>query len=239
MRTPFILALLASTALAACTTPYVVPEVQFPTATAPAVPASGPLAWEAQQPVPVAQPGQAGVTGGIFQSAQYRPLFEDYRARHVGDTLLVQIVERVSASQSATSTLGKKGSVDASVSAAPFVSPSWLPKLSATGSSNNTFEGKGSTDTSNDFSGTITASVIGVLPNGHLLIAGEKQVGVNHNVDTLRFTGEVDPRAIQPGNTVQSARIANVRVQHKGEGQMADTQGIGWLARFFLNLLPI
>jgi flagellar L-ring protein precursor FlgH len=58
--------------------------------------------------------------------------------------------------------------------------------------------------------------VIGVLPNGHLLIAGEKQVGVNHNVDTLRFTGEVDPRAIQPGNTVQSARIANVRVQHKG-----------------------
>jgi flagellar basal body L-ring protein FlgH len=98
-----------------------------------------------------------------------------------------------------------------------FVSPSWLPKLSATGSSNNTFEGKGSTDTSNDFSGTITASVIGVLPNGHLLIAGEKQVGVNHNVDTLRFTGEVDPRAIQPGNTVQSARIANVRVQHKGK----------------------
>ena len=56
---------------------------------------------------------------------------------------------------------------------------------------------------------------------------------------SLRFTGEVDPRSIQPGNTVQSARIANVRVQHKGDGQMADTQGIGWLARFFLNLLPI
>ena len=71
MRTPFILALLASTALAACTTPYVVPEVQFPTATAPAIAASGPLAWEAQQPLPVAQPAQGAVSGGIYQAAQY------------------------------------------------------------------------------------------------------------------------------------------------------------------------
>lgn len=239
MSTRLMLAATACAALAACTTPYPVPEVQFPTATAPALPASGPLAWQAPQPLPVAPPEQTGVNGGIYQAAQYRPLFEDYRARHVGDTLTVQIVERVSASQSATSTLGKKGAVDGSVSAAPFVNAGWLGKLSAKGDSSNTFEGKGSTDTSNDFSGTITASVIGVLPNGHLMVAGEKQVGVNHNVDTLRFTGEVDPRAIQTGNVVQSARIANVRVQHKGDGQMGDTQGIGWLGRFFLNLLPI
>ena len=44
--------------------------------------------------------------------------------------------------------------------------------------------------------------MIEVLPNGHLLIAGEKQIGVNSNVDVLRFSGQVDPRAIQPGNTV-------------------------------------
>jgi flagellar L-ring protein precursor FlgH len=39
-----------------------------------------------------------------------------------------------------------------------------------------------------------------VLPNGHLLVAGEKQIGVNANVDVLRFTGQLDPRSIQPGN---------------------------------------
>ena len=79
----------------------------------------------------------------------------------------------------------------------------------------------------------------GVLPNGHLLIAGEKQIGVNHNVDVLRFSGQVDPRAIQAGNVVASAQIANVRIEHRGRGAQADAQGIGWLGRFFLNVLPI
>ena len=79
----------------------------------------------------------------------------------------------------------------------------------------------------------------GVLPNGHLLIAGEKQIGVNANVDVLRFSGQVDPRAIQPGNSVPSTQIANVRVEHRGRGQQAEAQAMGWLARFFLSVLPI
>ncbi|MBC7954895.1 MAG: flagellar basal body L-ring protein FlgH, partial [Cytophagales bacterium] len=90
----------------------------------------------------------------------------------------------------------------------------------------------------NDFSGVITSVVTEVLPNGHLLITGEKQIGVNQNVDVLRFSGQVDPRAIQPGNTVPSAQIANVRIDHRGRGAQADANGIGWLGRFFLNVLP-
>ncbi|MED5619893.1 flagellar basal body L-ring protein FlgH [Ideonella sp. BN130291] len=177
--------------------------------------------------------------GAIFQAAQYRPLFEDHRARLVGDTLTVQIVEKVSASQKSTSTVDKSGTVSAGVTALPFLKPSALTRASADGTSSNAFSGKGSTENSNDFSGTITAVVTGVLPNGHLLIAGEKQIGVNHNVDVLRFSGQVDPRAIQPGNSVASAQIANVRIEHRGRGQQAEAQGIGWLARFFLSVLPI
>ena len=78
-----------------------------------------------------------------------------------------------------------------------------------------------------------------MLPNGHLLIAGEKQIGVNSNVDVLRFSGQVDPMLILPGNTIRSVQIANVRVEHRGRGQQADAQTIGWLSRFFLNILPI
>ncbi len=177
--------------------------------------------------------------GSIFQATQYRPLFEDHRARLVGDTITVQIVEKVSASQKSTSTIDKSGNVEAGLSAVPLLKPSSLTRSSASGSSTNTFTGKGSTENSNDFSGTITAVVTGVLPNGHLIIAGEKQIGVNENVDVLRFSGQVDPRAILPGNTVQSAQIANVRIEHRGRGQQAEAQGIGWLARFFLSVLPI
>ena len=58
-------------------------------------------------------------------------------------------------------------------------------------------------------------------------------------VTRLRFSGQVDPRAIAPGNTVQSTQIANVRIEQRGRGQQAEAQSMGWLSRFFLTLLPI
>lgn len=179
--------------------------------------------------------------GSIFQAGQYRPLFEDHRARLVGDSITVQIVEKVSATQVSTSSIDKGGGVAAGITAIPGIAAnSFLPGRANIGlTSSNTFAGKGSTANSNDFSGTITATVIEVLPNGHLIISGEKQIGVNHNVDVLRFSGQVDPHAIQAGNIVASAQIADVRIEQRGRGQQADAQGIGWLGRFFLNVLPI
>ena len=123
--------------------------------------------------------------------------------------------------------------------ALPGINPSRLTRAAAEGSSNNSFAGKGSTENSNDFFGSITVVVVDVLPNGHLLVAGEKQIGVNSNVDVLRFSGQVDPLQIRVGNTIPSVQIANVRVEHRGRGQQADAQTIGWLSRFFLNILPI
>jgi len=55
----------------------------------------------------------------------------------------------------------------------------------------------------------------------------------------LRFSGQVDPRAIQPGNSVQSSQVANVRLEHRGRGAQADAQAVGWLSRVFLSVLPI
>lgn len=213
-----------------------------------ALAAAGCATLNPRPPVDIAEPTSARPepvvvpvvnNGAIFQAAQYRPLFEDHRARLVGDTITVVIVEKVSASQKSSSSVDKAGQLSASITALPLVNPNSFGRASAAGSSSNTFAGKGSTENTNDFSGTITATVTGVLPNGHLLVAGEKQIGVNHNVDVLRFSGQIDPRAIQPGNSVPSAQIANVRIEHRGRGQAADAQGIGWLARFFLNVLPI
>lgn len=187
------------------------------------------------QPVPDVQASN----GAIFQAVNYRPLFEDHRARLAGDTLTINIVERVQASQKSSTTVDKSGSVEAGVTALPFLSPNSFNRASASGSSSNTFQGKGGTEASNNFTGTITATVIEVLPNGHLVIAGEKQIGLNKNVEVMRFSGRVDPRSIQAGNTVASSQIADVRIQYKGQGQQAEAQGIGWLARFFLSVLPL
>jgi flagellar L-ring protein FlgH len=177
--------------------------------------------------------------GAIYQLASYRPLFEDHRARHVGDILVIKIEEKISASQSANSSIDKNGSLEAGISALPGIPSKAFARGTASASSTNSFEGKGSTDASNDFKGTITATVTKVLSNGHLVISAEKQIGVNSNVDVLRFSGQVDPRSIQPGNTVSSTQVANVRLEHRGRGPQAEAQVIGWLARVFLSLLPI
>ena len=189
-------------------------------------------------PVPVALPQPQAATGAIFQAGNYRPLFEDHRARLVGDTLTVQIVEKVAATAKSTSSIDKSGTVSAGITALPGIKPAAFARATADATSANTFAGKGATENSNDFSGTITVVVRGVLPNGHLLVAGEKQIGVNENVDVLRFSGQVDPRAIQPGNSVQSAQFANVRVEQRGRGQQAESQAMGWLGRVFLSVAP-
>ncbi|MDO9235044.1 MAG: flagellar basal body L-ring protein FlgH [Aquabacterium sp.] len=197
--------------------------------------------------VDVAEPTQARPSaavyapvnsGAIFQAGGYRPLYETHRARMVGDIITVNISEAISAKQESTSTLAKTGTVSSGISAVPLLRVDQLAKLSAAGTSSNTFNGKGSTESTNDFTGTITATVIEVLPNGHLIISGEKQIGVAHNVDVLRFSGQIDPATILPGNSVASSQIANVRIAQIGRGAQQEAQGIGWLARFFLSISP-
>jgi len=188
---------------------------------------------------PQAQPPTAApLNGSLFAAASFRPPFEDHRARLVGDTLTVQISERVTASQETSSTVNRNSEISASVSALPFTGARMLGRLDTGAETENRFDGDGSTEANNTFAGSITAVVTQVLPNGHLVVVGEKQIGVNQHVDVLQFSGTVDPRTIRPGNTVQSTQVANVRVLSRGRGAQADAQTFGWLSRFFLTLLP-
>jgi flagellar L-ring protein FlgH len=215
-----------ATTLAGCKTLAMLPEVELVQPT------------QGLPPVAVATPARPA-NGAIYQDGLYRPLFEDHRARLVGDTLMVQITEKISATQKATSTLDKTGALDASITSLPFAAPNSFKRANASARNANSFNGKGVTESSNDFSGVITATVVQVLPNGHLIVSGEKQIGVNASVDVLRFSGQVDPKSIVPGNSVLSTQIANVRIEQRGRGQQAEAQSMGWLSRFFLNIMPI
>jgi flagellar L-ring protein precursor FlgH len=224
------IALLAA-GLAACSSPGMMPTTLYPV---PQVSAQEMVSANVAQ----ADAYKPANNGAIFQSVQYRPLMEDHRARLVGDILTINIVEKLSATQSATTSVDKSGTINGSISAAPFFKPSFLNKLTVGASSDNKSAGQGQTQNTNDFTGTITATVVQVLPNGHLLVRGEKQIGVNQNVDILQFTGQVDPQTIVAGNAVNSTQVANVRVQQSGRGAQADAQAMGWAARFFLNIMP-
>ncbi|MDD5031066.1 MAG: flagellar basal body L-ring protein FlgH, partial [Rhodoferax sp.] len=131
----------------------------------------------------------APASGSLYQKSSYRPAFEDARARMVGDNITIQIVEKVSASQVSSSTANRTTSGATSVTAFPFISPPDIANLSTGTKSASDFSGKGGTESANTFYGTITATVVEVLPNGHLLVTGDKQIGVNQNVDVMRFSG--------------------------------------------------
>jgi flagellar L-ring protein FlgH len=211
---------------AGCSVLHQTPQVDMPATTPPQPVARAPLA--APRPV----------TGSLFNQVRYRPLFEDRRARMEGDTVTITIVENVSASQKSTSTIDKKGGIDAGITALPFLSGNSFKRASANAESEHNFAGKGGTESANTFQGSITATVVEVMPNGHLVVTGEKQIGVNQNVDVLRFSGTVDPRSIQAGSVVSSTQVANVRIESRGRGAQQEAQAMPWLGRFFMNVLP-
>ncbi len=156
----------------------------------------------------------------------------------MGDIVTIQIVEKVTAKQNSSSNVDRSSETSAGVSAFPFLKANVLGKLGLGAKSENAFSGKGGTENSNTFTGSITATVVEVLPNGHLVVAGEKQIGVNENVDVLRFSGTVDPRSLQPGSVVASTQVANARVQSRGRGAQSEAQAMGWLSRAFNSVAP-
>ena len=195
-------------------------------------------------PPPVAAtPRPSGpATGSLFHAASYRPAFEDQRARLVGDVVTIAIKEEIDAKQNSTSNVGRNSTTEAGITALPLLSPKTAAKVADRtkigAGYESTFEGKGDTLAKNDFKSNITAIVTDVLPNGHLVVAGEKQVGVNRSVDVLRFSGIVDPRRLQPGSVIDSRYVANVRVISRGLGEQAEAQAMGWLGRAFNSITP-
>lgn len=208
------------------------PEVQM-------LPSPAPQQVVFELPQPAHAHAHAPAPGAIFQASTHRPLFEDRRARLVGDTLTIMIEEQVSASQQSSSKVGRGGSLSAGISALPFASARLLNRLSAEAASNVSGNGDGQTDSSNTFSGTITVLVQQVLPNGNLLVTGEKQIGVNQNVDVMRFSGIVNPVTIRGGNVVSSNQVAEARLEQRGRGDIGRVQGLGILTRFFLSVAPV
>lgn len=176
--------------------------------------------------------------GAIFNVASARPLFEDRRARFVGDVLTINIQETVQASKKGNTTAERSHSVDASlpvISGLPFKG---MQGTTLEASNSNKFSGKGENSSSNAFTGTITVTVIEVFPNGNLLVSGEKQIGLKEGEEFVRFSGVVNPNSITSANTVTSTQVADARIEYKANGFLDSAQVMGWLGKFFLSFMP-
>ena len=177
-------------------------------------------------------------TGSIYQAGVSRTLFEDRRARYVGDTMTITIAETTSASTKSNTSASKSSVVSASVPTVSGLPGKSLQGLALDASSANSMSGKGDAAANNVFTGTITVTVIEVLPNGNLLVSGEKQVSIGAGTEFIRLSGIVNPYFINAANTIGSGNVADARIEYKESGVISEAQVMGWLARFFLSVLP-
>ena len=188
-------------------------------------------------PQPVAVTPAAN--GTIFQAAAYRPMFEDRRARIVGDILTILINEKTTAAKAAGDSASKTSSISGSVGKLFGLPGSTIGDLGYAASSASKFEDKGAATSSNNFNGFIGVTVMQVLPNGNLVVSGEKQIAFDRGAEFIRFSGVVNPDNIVAGNTVPSTQVADARVEYRTNTRLDKADVMSQLTRFFLSALPL
>ncbi len=194
-----------------------------------------------QQPMSVRPrpPAAAAIANGsIYSATMARPLFEDRRARYYGDIITINLVENTQAAKNSENKTSRTQTIDASVPAVTGLPFKGVEGMALTANNSNQFDGKGQNTSSNNFTGTITCTVIDVLANGNLLVSGEKQIGLKEGEEFIRFSGVVNPATITTSNTVQSTQVADARIEYKANGFIDSAQVMGWLGKFFLSFMP-
>ncbi|MFQ5508839.1 MAG: flagellar basal body L-ring protein FlgH [Leptospirillia bacterium] len=193
----------------------------------------GEMARKSQQVAPL--PQTVYEKGSLWSTNQVGSLFEDTRARRVGDLVMVRVVENASGSKDASTDTGRTSDLSTAVGAF-FTSPVAGRNIDV--GTSNEFSGSGSTDRSGSLSALVAAVVVELLPNGNLVIEGNREIQVNHETQVIRLSGVVRPVDITTDNVVLSSRIADAQISYTGVGVIDEKQRPGWFTRVFDYLTP-
>jgi flagellar L-ring protein precursor FlgH len=176
--------------------------------------------------------------GSIYRPGVSRTLFEDRRARYIGDTMTIVISETTSASTKSSTNVSRSSKVSAAIPTVSGLPGRSLQGMNLSANSAISHTGEGDAAANNVFTGNIAVTVIEVLSNGNLLVSGEKQVSIGHGTEYIRLSGVVNPYFISTANTINSSNVADARIEYKETGAISEAQVMGWLARFFMSVLP-
>ncbi len=178
-------------------------------------------------------------TGSLFNGYLANDLYADKKALRTGDIITVVLKEYTQASKTAKSETKKEtdANVDPVIGLGGDTVNIGKQSLQFGLGSDASYKGDAKSDQSNSLTGNISVNVMRVLPNGNLVIRGEKWLTLNTGEEFVRLEGIVRPADVSAENTVESTRIANARIQYSGKGEMQEAQSAGWLARFFLSTL--
>lgn len=173
--------------------------------------------------------------GAIFRADRNVALFENAVARGVGDIVTIRLVERTNATKSADTNTKKSTAIDLpgpKIAGRPVtVNGTEVLATSVTNEAN--FKGSGASSQSNRLDGSVAVTVVRRLPNGNLLVRGEKWLTLNQGRECVRIQGVIRPIDIDPDNTIPSSKVADAAITYAGRGALASANAPGLLARFF------
>jgi flagellar L-ring protein precursor FlgH len=169
-------------------------------------------------------------------------MFQDLKAKRVGDTLTITVSEKSDASKTAKTTTGraKDNSLDVNFAGLTAGSTTVLGpmKTGYTGKSDNNFKGSGVTSKTDTMTAYMSATVVDVMPNGNLFIRGSRWTKVNDELQQMVLEGVVRPVDISQRNEILSQKIADAKIYIVGKGPVSNYQRPGWFGQLFDLINP-
>jgi len=172
--------------------------------------------------------------GSLYQEVNGLSLFGDRKAHFVGDVITIMLSESTVSKKSSNVNVKKDNNTSFNGGALLGNVPTLKGMDFETNmSQNRKFGGNSGADQSNSLQGNITVTVAEIMPNGNLVVRGEKWMTLNSGDEFIRISGIARPDDVAPDNTILSTRLANAKISYSGTGTLADSQNMGWLAKFF------
>ena len=197
-------------------------------------------AYAPMEPIVYTNPKEGESAGSLYNEQRGMSLFADTRARSVGDIISIVLTESTQASKNAGTAIARDAGIDVSQ---PTIFGRSNPDFSVDGrkgltleqsiASESEFSGNGSTNQSNSLSGAIAVQVARVLPNGNLMVQGEKWLALNKGEEFIQLRGIVRPEDISATNRIPSTLVADARISYGGTGMIDRANSPGWFSKFF------
>lgn len=190
--------------------------------------------------------GDPGVSASLWRESRGgNDIFRDIRAWQPMDLLTIVVTEKSKGSHDADTEIKSESSVEASIEKLlgletkadnqdPPLDPTGLIRAATT----NDFKGEGNTTRKAELTAKISAVVAEVLPSGLMRIEGEKIISVNNEEQVMVISGLVRTKDISSINEIDSSKIAQLRIDYYGQGEVGSVQRGGWLGRLMRYVWP-
>ena len=189
---------------------------------------------------PVQNARETMATGAIYVGRQSDSWFGKGRNFQVGDVITVLLNESTQAARTQNGTITRDSSntlVPTGLQNYGAGLGGFMKGINLTGGSVSN-KGTGAADQQASLSGSVAVAVVEVMPNGNLVLRGEKQLALTEGSEVIQVAGIIRPEDVAPNNTVQSRRLANAQIAYRGTGDLANATRAGWGTSALLKLWP-